>query len=132
MNKILILILSIFVLSGCAAGLDKEYSCTKVGGVAGCTSMDEIRENIDVYAYQNRTSSLITNTAQITTPPNSFMNLPRRDRKGAPTRTDDVVKKVTIFPFIDKDGHYVDTTDIYIILDDSCWTGRPVHAIWKD
>nr|AKN35909.1 IncF plasmid conjugative transfer pilus assemblyprotein TraV [Vibrio tasmaniensis] len=49
-----------------------------------------------------------------------------------PTRTDDEVRKVTIFPFTDTQGHYVDTTDIYVILDDSRWSGRPAAAIWKD
>ncbi|WP_425628586.1 type IV conjugative transfer system lipoprotein TraV [Vibrio neptunius] len=113
------------LLTGCAAGLGEEYSCTKVGGVPGCASMDEVRRNIDAYTPSGTT--LATQPV-----PTDFMTLPRRTRQGEPTRTDDVVKKVTVFPFVDKNGHYIDTTDVYIILDDSHWTGRPVRAIWKD
>ncbi|MFM2607296.1 type IV conjugative transfer system lipoprotein TraV [Vibrio chagasii] len=116
------------LLTGCAAGLGEDYSCTKVGGAPGCTSMDNVRRNIDLYnTPENQTSA-----EQAHHIPTDFMILPRRTRQSEPTRTDDVVKKVTVFPFIDKNGHYVDTTDIYIILDDSRWTGRPVRAIWKD
>jgi conjugal transfer pilus assembly protein TraV len=113
------------LITGCAAGLGEEYSCTKIGGVPGCASMDEVRRNMDAYTQPGTT--LATQPL-----PMDFMTLPRRTRQGEPTRTDDVVKKVTVFPFVDKDGHYIDTTDIYIILDDSHWTGRPVRAIWKD
>ncbi len=128
MKRIIAPLCAAALLSGCAAGLDGDYSCTKVGGVAGCTSMDEVRRNIDLYA----TGQTSVEGAPSLSAPTSFMTLPRRDRHGTPSRTDDVVKKVTVFPFIDKEGNYVDTTDIYIILDDSRWTGRPVRAIWED
>ncbi|MCK6263827.1 type IV conjugative transfer system lipoprotein TraV [Vibrio sp. ZSDE26] len=128
MLKLSSMLFAALLLTGCAAGLGEDYSCTKVGGVQGCTSMDEVRRHIDLYA----TSENQTSAAQADRVPMDFMTLPRRTRQGEPTRTDDVVKKVTVFPFIDKNGHYVDTTDIYIILDDSRWTGRPVRAIWKD
>ncbi|KOO12786.1 conjugal transfer protein TraV [Vibrio xuii] len=118
----------VLLLTGCAAGLGEDYSCTQVGGVPGCTSMDEVRRNIDAYS----TPGGIANHKHNYAVPTDFMTLPRRTRQGEPTRRDDVVKKVTVFPFIDKNGHYVDTTDIYLILDDSRWTGRPVRAIWKD
>ncbi|HBB9944301.1 type IV conjugative transfer system lipoprotein TraV [Vibrio parahaemolyticus] len=128
MLKLSSIFFAALLLTGCAAGLGEDYSCTKVGGVSGCTSMDEVRRNIDLYtAQENPTSAEQAHRA-----PTDFMTLPRRTRQGEPTRTEDVVKKVSVFPFIDKNGHYVDTTDIYIILDDSRWTGRPVRAIWKD
>lgn len=110
------------LLNGCAAGLGEDFSCTQVGGAAGCTTMDEIR----------RQPLGTTSKAAAPAPGNVFLTLPRRDRLGAPARTDDVVKKVTVFPFVDPLGHYIDTTDIYVILDESRWTGRPPKAIWKD
>lgn len=128
MKLLLLSLTAAMLLSGCAAGLQEEYSCTQVGGVPGCTSMDDIRHNIDLYST-TRTSSSHAATRPVST---TFATLPRRDRQGKPKRTDDNVKKVTVFPFIDPNDHYVDTTDIYIILDDSRWTGRPVRAIWKD
>ncbi|ANN29134.1 TPA: type IV conjugative transfer system lipoprotein TraV [Vibrio vulnificus] len=128
MFKFSSMLFAALLLTGCAAGLGEDYSCTKVGGVPGCTTMDEARRNIELYASsENQTS-----TEQTHRVPTDFMTLPRRTRQGEPTRTNDVVKKVTVFPFIDKNGHYIDTTDIYIILDDSRWTGSPVRAIWKD
>ncbi|MDF5595851.1 type IV conjugative transfer system lipoprotein TraV [Vibrio parahaemolyticus] len=131
MKKIAFLIISILVLSGCAAGLDEDYSCTAVGGVSGCTSMDQVRNNIHLYTSQNNSGTFNANVAAQATP-SSFTLLPRRDRHGTPSRTENVVKKVTIFPFIDVKGNYVDTTDMFIILDDSHWTGRPASAIWRD
>ena len=128
MFKIASLLTYALLLTGCAAGLGEDYSCTKVGGVPGCTSMDEVRRNIDLYTSSGFQGAGATSHAV----PTDFMTLPRRTRQGEPTRTDDVVKKVTVFPFVDKNGHYIDTTDIYLILDDSRWTGRPVRAIWKD
>ncbi|TFH89368.1 type IV conjugative transfer system lipoprotein TraV [Vibrio ouci] len=128
MCKLSSLLACTLLLMGCAAGLGEDYSCSNVGGVSGCTSMDEVRRNIDRYkAPGNLATSKATHVI-----PTDFMTLPRRTRQGEPARTDDVVKKVTVFPFIDKNGHYIDTTDIYLILDDSRWTGRPVQAIWKD
>ncbi|MCG3741162.1 type IV conjugative transfer system lipoprotein TraV [Vibrio cincinnatiensis] len=118
------------LLGGCAAGLGEDYSCKKVGGVPGCTSMDQVRDNIHLYTQGDTTTKNIT--AVSPSVPSSFIDLPRRDRHGMPSRTNDVVKKVTIFPFVDTQGNYVDTTDIYIILDDSRWTGRPAPAIWRD
>ncbi|MDP2593003.1 type IV conjugative transfer system lipoprotein TraV, partial [Vibrio splendidus] len=59
--------------------------------------------------------------------------LPRRTREGHPIRTQDTVRKVVIFPFTSDDTTtYLDTMDIYIVLDESTWTGRPVQAIKKD
>lgn len=131
MKKMAFLIISLLILSGCAAGLDEDYSCTAVGGVSGCTSMDQVRNNIHLYTSQNHSGALNRDVdAQAT--PSSFTLLPRRDRHGTPSRTENVVKKVTIFPFIDVKGNYVDTTDMFIILDDSRWTGRPASAIWRD
>ncbi len=128
MKLLLLSLTAAMLLSGCAAGLQEEYSCTQVGGVPGCTSMDNIRNNIDLYST-TRTPSSHAATLPVST---TFATLPRRDRQGKPERTDDNVKKVTVFPFIDPNDHYIDTTDIYIILDDSRWTGRPVRAICKD
>ncbi|CAK2251046.1 hypothetical protein VCRA2113O206_860002 [Vibrio crassostreae] len=40
---------------------------------------------------------------------------------------------MVIFPFTSDDTTtYLDTMDIYIVLDESTWTGRPVQAIKKD
>lgn len=118
------------ILGGCAAGFEEDFTCNKVGGVPGCTSMADIRQNIDLYSQgQGTTSEPSIITANEV--PNSFVALPRRDRFGQPNRTEEVTRKVTIFPFT-ANGAYVDTTDVYIILDDTHWTGRPVKAIQGD
>lgn len=134
--KALIVLVGVVALAGCAAGMGENFSCTAVGGEPGCTSMDEVRSNLGHYAQGgagiSQTNKSNAKSTIKTAVPVSFTDLPRRNRNGEPTRTEDVVRKVTIFPFVDKSGNYVDTTDIYIILDDSRWTGRPAPAIWKD
>ncbi|WP_172380009.1 type IV conjugative transfer system lipoprotein TraV [Vibrio sp. Vb339] len=119
---------ALFTLTGCSAGFDSEYSCDKVGGVSGCVTMNEVRDNVYGYTGDNVT---VTNRAK-TTPPTAFTLLPRRNRDGEPQRSQQEVKKLTVFPFIDKDNNYIDTMDVYFVLDESQWSGRPVRAIWKD
>ncbi|MGB9549071.1 type IV conjugative transfer system lipoprotein TraV [Vibrio harveyi] len=119
---------ALFTLTGCSAGFDSEYSCDKVGGVSGCVTMNEVRDNLYGYTGDNATINSHTRT----TPPSAFTLLPRRNRDGEPQRSQEEVKKLTIFPFIDKDNHYIDTMDVYFVLDESHWSGRPARAIWKD
>ena len=114
------------LLAGCSAGFQDEFSCQKIGGSPGCQSMDEIRNTPTHSAAQERVSaSVLAN--------HPFALLPRRNREGHPTRTQDTVRKVVIFPFTSDDTKtYLDTMDIYILLDESTWTGRPVRSIKKD
>lgn len=132
MFKFLSILIGVSLLSGCAAGLGEEFSCNKVGGVKGCTSMNEIRDNIDT--YQAPSSTFPSDHESNLKPPSiSFIELPRRNRYGHPQRTHEDVKKITIFPFkTTAEKHYVDTLDIYFVLDESQWTGRPAQAIMKD
>ncbi|MCP5015184.1 MAG: type IV conjugative transfer system lipoprotein TraV [Ketobacter sp.] len=125
--KRIIMSLTLLTLSGCAAGLDGDYGCKKIGGTSSCTTMDDIRNNPYGHAGQDRGDAILPPTA-----PASFTLLPRRDRHGQPTRSRERVKKVTIFPFKDQDNDYVDTMDVYFVLDDSQWSGRPAPAIWQD
>jgi len=129
-------------LTGCAAGFDEEFSCTKVGGISGCTDMTEIRNLADSGAFIGQAPSAVSHrpatplSASATTHPRAnpmdFIPLPRRSRDGFPMRTIEHVQKVTIFPFINDNGDFVDTTDVYIVLDKSQWTGRPANLIRKD
>jgi len=133
--KITGLLASIIVLTGCAAGLNEEFSCNEVGGVSGCASMADIRSNMDSYLYHNGKQNITKknqNKHIAGISPDGFIALPRRSREGHPTRSTDEVAKVTVFPFIDINGHFVDTTDIYLILQDSQWIGRLPRAIKKD
>ncbi len=118
--------LLVSVLAGCSAGFQDEFSCQKIGGVPGCQGMDELR-NIPIAPAEQGSieSSTVVN--------HPFAVLPRRSREGHPTRTGDTVRKVVVFPFTSTDTKtYIDTMDIYILLDESTWTGRPVQSIKKD
>lgn len=129
-------------LTGCAAGFDDEFSCNKVGGISGCTDMTEVRQLADSGAFSGHEPHTVSHlpTATLSTSattyphatPMDFIPLPRRNRDGFPVRTSEKVQKVTIFPFINDNGDFVDTTDVYIVLDKSQWTGRPAHLIKKD
>lgn len=119
-------LLLLSALAGCSAGFQDEFSCQKIGGTPGCQSMDEIRNTPTHSTTQERVEAIA-----LATPP--FALLPRRTREGHPTRTQDTVRKVVIFPFTSDDTKtYLDTMDIYILLDESTWTGRPVRSIKKD
>ncbi|HHC6517209.1 TPA: type IV conjugative transfer system protein TraV [Vibrio parahaemolyticus] len=121
-----IMALLIGALSGCSAGFQDEFSCQKIGGNPGCSSMDEIRNNMNTHEQQGSLDATILAN-------NPFAFLPRRSREGHPTRTQDTVRKVVIFPFTSNDTKtYLDTMDIYILLDESTWTGRPAQSIKKD
>ncbi|MFA0013765.1 type IV conjugative transfer system lipoprotein TraV [Vibrio lentus] len=129
--KSVVVLMSLIGLSGCAAGLDGDYACDKVGGVGGCTTMHDVRNNLDHYANpDNQQSGSSLKEAHALSSP--FTVLPRRDRFGQPERTQEVTQKVTIFPFKDKSGSYVDTTDIYVVVEEPQWTGRPVQAVKGD
>ncbi|MDH5933789.1 MULTISPECIES: type IV conjugative transfer system lipoprotein TraV [Vibrio] len=118
--------LLISLLAGCSAGFQDEFSCQKIGGIPGCASMDDIR-NISTHP----TTQQVAEANVLASHP--FTLLPRRTREGHPIRTQDTVRKVVIFPFTSDDTTtYLDTMDIYIVLDESTWTGRPVQAIKKD
>ena len=138
-------------LTGCAAGLDGDYACDKVGGINGCTDMMEVRHLTDtgvfnqpqatspaVQAFSNAQRAQpsmavrLSGGARLPVDAMDFIPLPRRDRHGFPLRTSDSVQKITIFPFINAHGDYIDTTDVYIVLDKSHWTGRPVQYIRGD
>jgi len=118
------------LLQGCAAGLGGDFACNKVGGISGCTDMNDIRTLADRGAFSNPTS--VNTVLSHSTPKTDFMPIPRRDREGFPLRTSETVKKITIFPYINTDGHYVDTSDIYMVINESQWTGRAVESIQKD
>ena len=131
MNRQSLFSLSILLgLTGCSAGFESEYSCDKVGGVSGCVTMNEVRDN--VYGYTGDSGNATVSSQSRLAPPSAFTLLPRRNREGEPERSQEDVKKLTVFPFIDKDNHYIDTMDVYFVLDDSRWSGRPAREIWKD
>lgn len=137
-----IIALASWLVSGCAAGLDGDYSCDKVGGINGCTNMMEVRQLTDSGVFnqpQAQSPAVTTLSGQSTTAlpklasqQQDFIPLPRRDRHGVPLRTAESVQKVTIFPYLNEQGDYVDTSDVYIVVDKSRWTGRPAKYIKQD
>ncbi|MCS6232591.1 type IV conjugative transfer system lipoprotein TraV [Shewanella baltica] len=137
-----IIALASWLLSGCAAGLDGDYSCDKVGGINGCTNMMEVRQLTDSGVFnqpQAQSPAVTALSGQSTSAPpklasqqQDFIPLPRRDRHGVPLRTSESVQKVTIFPYLNEQGDYVDTSDVYIVVDKSRWTGRPAKYIKQD
>lgn len=129
--RALAIITAVLLLSGCAAGFDEDYSCKSVGGISGCVTMNDIR-NMGGAVNNGMTGGLSGSGLSAGDVNNTFSILPRRNKFGHPTRTLDEVQKVTVFPFVEANGLYVDTTDLYIVLDERHWSGRPVQAIRKD
>ena len=130
--RYLILSLVALLLTGCSAGMKSNFSCEKIGGIEGCASMTDVRSAMTRGEFTPQGHAITGTSSQAhSAPTTDFIPLPRRNREGAPLRTQEQVQKVTIFPFTTPEGYYVDTTDIYL-ADDSQWTGRPVQAIRKD
>lgn len=129
--KTLTVMTAVLLLSGCAAGFDEDYSCKSVGGISGCVTMNDIR-GMGGAVNNGVTGGGSGSGLSAGDVNNTFSILPRRNKFGHPTRTLDEVQKVTVFPFVEANGLYVDTTDLYIVLDDRHWSGRPVQAIRKD
>lgn len=130
------LVFFVTALSGCSV-MDGDYSCGKVGGVNGCTDMAEIRGNIDLYSAGqanglNETSSSQASASSSVNVNSPFVLLPRRDRQGEPLRSKETKRQVTIFPFVDQNDIYYDTMDVFVVLEESHWSGRPVQSIKKD
>lgn len=142
LRNITFLALSSWLLTGCAAGFESEYACDKVGGIHGCTDMMEVRKLTDSGAFNQPQAQSPAVTAlsgqnapvlpKLASTQQDFIPLPRRDRHGVPLRTSESVQKVTIFPYINEQGDYVDTSDVYIVVDKSRWTGRPAQYIKQD
>ncbi|SGZ09584.1 type IV conjugative transfer system lipoprotein TraV [Moritella viscosa] len=129
--KEVLVIATALSLSGCAAGFGEDYSCQSVGGIKGCVTMNDIR-SMGGAVNNGMAGGLSGSELSASDINNTFTILPRRNKFGHPTRTLDEVQKVTVFPFVEANGLYVDTTDLYIVLDDRHWSGRPVQSIRKD
>ncbi|GAB6264299.1 type IV conjugative transfer system lipoprotein TraV [Photobacterium sp. R1] len=119
------------LLSGCTAGLKGDFTCDKIGGLEGCHTMGEIRQGMMNGQFSD-TGQTMVKAESVSAPDSDFIPLPRRDRYGSPQRTSERLQKVTIFPYVTPENFYVDTTDVYIVLYDSSWTGRPVQSIRQD
>jgi len=131
------------VLTGCA-GMNSEFSCNKIGGIAGCSSMGDINQMVDkgdLRADDNGSVHTANTSDQNNSTTNKKTQKPLLSEKGQsgylgavpqagePVRYGDKIQKVWVFPYEDSKGNYYETQVAYTVLNKSHWIGQPVKAI---
>ncbi|PSW80306.1 type IV conjugative transfer system lipoprotein TraV [Photobacterium damselae] len=128
--KILLPIATVLLLSGCAAGMNEDFSCSGIDGISGCVSMTDLNSMVDDGQFNTDSQgNLIANkTAPTTAVANaqSITAINPPPMSGQPFRAQEDVRQITIFPFIDEMGNYHDTAVIYTIVSPTSWRTRPI------
>ncbi len=125
--------LPIVLLTGCAAGMDEEFTCSAIDGFKGCPTMNDVNTLIDEgeFTTDARGNVIGRKTArqtsegmtQLVTTMEQYVNPPLHS--GVPKRYKEEVKEIVIYPYQDAKGNYHDTSVIYTILTPSHWLRKP-------
>lgn len=135
--KIVLVPLIALVVNGCT-GMKNDSDCTATDGIAGCASMTEVNQMTNqglissdeegrTYRHYNSKES----------DPKSEFSLPTRSIQAvnaplpniAPIRVPERTALMVIFPFIDVDNNYHDTSNINLLLTPSRWSSPAVRDI---
>ncbi|MEZ9698835.1 type IV conjugative transfer system lipoprotein TraV [Vibrio sp. 10N.261.46.E12] len=127
----------VFTLAGCA-GFQNESSCTKVDGLASCSSLS------DVHNMANNGTIAASEEGQITrgyqsgndeggtltlAPRFGAVSAPRAS--STPIRVPERTARMVVFPYIDEEGHYHDTASIDILISEPYWSKPAATVIRK-
>lgn len=146
--RALLRFIPVLLLTGCASGMDDEFSCTTIDGIKGCATMNDINTFIDDGQYATdsqgnvvgrkvtRHSSSEENADgkfNLVTTLEQHVNPPLHS--GVPSRYREEVKEIVIYPYQDAKGNYHDTSVIYTILTPSHWLKKPptdiIHSQYR-
>lgn len=118
--RLTILFTSTLLLSSCAV-FQEEFSCSTISGKSGCHSLGEISKSVQNGAFRSSNTAATTPTTQpslgysVATP-----------KAGDPVRFGDHIQKVTVFPYEDSEGYYHDISQIFMVVRNSHWVGKPL------
>ncbi|KJF97431.1 type IV conjugative transfer system lipoprotein TraV [Photobacterium leiognathi] len=117
-------------LTGCTAGLNSDFSCSGIDGINGCVSLNDINTMVDKgqFATDNQGNVLRQSPATPVTLPDStttFSTVNPPLVTGKPTRKREEVRQITVFPYIDSQGNYHDTSIIYTVITAPSWMVTP-------
>lgn len=134
--RALLRFIPVLLLTGCAAGMDDEFSCSTIDGIEGCATMNDINTFIDEGQYATDSQGNVigrkTNRNlneegegefKLVTTLEQHVNPPLHS--GVPSRYREEVKEIVIYPYQDAKGNYHDTSVIYTILTPSHWLKKP-------
>ncbi len=149
-SALILLGLSSVLLSGCAV-MSNDFDCTKVGGIHGCASLDQVYQMSnqgqlpDQINQTNQTNQINTSSlnhggsvnaagSRFSAPSQSALSgysnaIPNI---GQPVRFGDKIQQVTIFPYQDSAGNYHEASIVYTVLKKSHWIDYPVSQIQTD
>lgn len=126
-------LLPIVLLTGCAAGMGDDFSCTAIDGFKGCATMNDIHTLADNGRFDTDSKGNVIATGKRVTTGKSF-NIPTGNinaplYSGIPKRYKEEVKEIVIYPYQDAKGNYHDTAVIYSVLAPPHWLAKPVQDI---
>ncbi|PSW22711.1 type IV conjugative transfer system protein TraV [Photobacterium phosphoreum] len=130
----LLLTAIITTLSGCA-GMNDDFSCKKIDGIAGCASMTDINNLVTDGKIASDNDGHVTrhldggeyakkpngNGANQPSSPVTRTVFTAVKNPKTPYRTRDKTATITIFAYKDADGNLHETHDVYTVVEHSHW-----------
>ncbi|HIF9529875.1 type IV conjugative transfer system lipoprotein TraV [Photobacterium damselae subsp. damselae] len=135
MMKRLVFLLIPILLGGCAAGMNDDFSCSAIDGIEGCVSMTDINTLVDQGQFTTDSQGNVLGKSQVAATTNKNVGIievaaPTRITDGMPmalaypnrpTRQQERVQEITVFPYIDNAGNYHATSRIFTVITPSRW-----------
>lgn len=131
----LLTLLPAVILSGCAGFQDKP-SCTTIDGLSGCQSLSDVHDmrlSGDIAADSNghitRRYQSAEESDNIVTLSNRPLPINPPPRASTPLRVPERTAHVLVFPFVDSEGNYHDTTSVDLLLTPPRWEAPAATVI---
>ncbi|MFA0212887.1 type IV conjugative transfer system lipoprotein TraV [Vibrio artabrorum] len=125
----------LLTLAGCS-GFQSESSCTKVDGLAACSSLSDVHTMANDGTIAASEEGHITRSyAQANENSETFTVRPRVGEVNAPRvattpiRIPERTAHMVVFPYIDEQGHYHDTASIDILISEPYWSKPSATAL---
>ncbi|ELI5720910.1 type IV conjugative transfer system lipoprotein TraV [Vibrio fluvialis] len=140
LNKVLLVAVAL-ILSGCS-GMQDDSSCTTIDGIKGCSSMNDVYNmvnNGDIsadnqgniyrnYPVENESGTVrVGKTISVNTLATGTVN--EAPRPSTPMRIGERVIQMTVFPFLDEDENYHDTSGIAILFSKPRWSKPAISKV---
>lgn len=133
--KPLFTLLALSLLAGCSAGMNEDFSCSGIDGIDGCVSMTEVNQMADSGQFQTDSQGnlLDVSSSPIETTKVGIPEITNRVQTGVPlalaypsrpSRQQERVQEITIFPYVDEAGNYHATSRIFTVIAPSSWVHK--------
>ncbi|MGR6862805.1 type IV conjugative transfer system lipoprotein TraV [Aliivibrio salmonicida] len=97
----------VLLLTGCAAGMGDDFSCSAIDGFEGCVTMNDVHTLADNGRFDTDSKGNVIATQKreslaLSLPVGDNINAPLHS--GIPKRYQEKVKEIVIFPYQDSDA----------------------------